>query len=398
MIIYLLICLVCIFRPGWILKLREGFSGLIDQGEPCRALQILKKMNQRGLWSILIILFLTLICYRGTSVPDFSNYETAYSRMKLGIPYSYLGTGWYLLMNSGFTLGLTYAQVKAGIALISMLLVNSTLRHYCRSFRGRMFFWGICMIFPILLDLTQIRFYLAAALVIFALRFLERWSFKNLISYLLFVAAASFIHSSSLIYLSFTAVYLFYRIPKICSVLCLGGALAAIVLKQQIVELAVNTIKSDRLERYFLSGTPVGKFGLVFMTLFCLVILIILWLVELKTKDRKNHSDQKIREIPAGSSFERPENRVLMMALGINSILLFVIPLCRLDANFYRLERIGWTIFIITAASVLYGKSPIRFFGSDRKLLRIAVFGMAAAANLYLITVFTFPVIAGYLL
>lgn len=395
MIIYLLICLVCIFRPGWILKLRAGFSGLIDQGEPCRALQILKKMNQRGLWSLLIILFLTLICYRGISVPDFSNYETAYSRMKLGIPYSYLGTGWYLLMNAGFTLGLTYAQVKAGIALISMLLVNSTLNHYCRSFRGRMFFWGICMIFPVLLDLTQIRFYLAAALVIFALRFLERWNFKNLLSYLLFVSAASFIHSSALIYLSFIAVYLFYLIPKTFGVLCLAGSLSLLLLKDQIIQIAVSLIKSDRLERYFLSGDPVGKLGLIFMTVFCAAILVLLWLGLKKTQANSENRPVSASVFPQVSS---RENQVLGLASGMNLILLFVIPLCRLDANFFRLERIGWIIFVITAASFLFGKNPIRIRGTFRKLLLLSVFVLAAAANLYLISVFTFPLVAGYLL
>lgn len=395
MVIYLLICLVCVFRPGWILKLRSGFSRLIDQGEPCRALRILKKMNQRGLWGILVILFLTLICYRGVSVPDFSNYETAYSIMKLGIPYSYLGTGWYLLMNAGFTLGLTYAQVKAGIALISMLLVNSTLNHFCRSFRGRMFFWGICMIFPVLLDLTQIRFYLAASLVIFALRFLERWSFKNMISYLLFVTAASFIHSSALIYLSFIAVYLFNLIPKTFGVLCAAGSLAVLVLKDQIIQIAVSLIKSDRLERYFLSGDPVGKLGLIFMTVFCTAILILLWL---GLKKAEENSENKLVSASALPQMNERESQVLRLALGINFILLFIVPLCRLDANFFRLERIGWIVFIITAASFLFGKNPIRIRGASRRMLLAAVFALAVAANLYLISVFTFPLVAGYLL
>lgn len=258
-----------------------------------------------------------------------------------------------------------------------------------------MFFWGICMIFPVLLDLTQIRFYLAAALVIFALRFLEKWSFKNLISYLLFVSAASFIHSSALIYLSFISVYLFYLIPKIFGVLCIAGSLTLLVLKNQIIQVAISLIKSDRLERYFLSGDPVGKLGLIFMTVFCAVILVLLWLGLKKTQANSENRSVSAAVLPSVSA---RENQVLRLALGMNLILLFVIPLCRLDANFFRLERIGWIIFVITAASFLFGKNPIRIRGSFRKLLLLSVFALAAAANLYLISVFTFPLVAGYLL
>lgn len=140
LIAYLLIIFILLFKTEWLLQINKKLEHLLDHAEPSQSVLFLKRINSEMIWEYVIIAFITLICFRAASVPDFANYAAAYNKMSLGIPYSYLGKGWYILMNIGFTFGFSYSLVKAIIAFGALLLVNSSVNFFCKSFKGRMFF------------------------------------------------------------------------------------------------------------------------------------------------------------------------------------------------------------------------------------------------------------------
>ncbi|WP_283650823.1 EpsG family protein [Ileibacterium valens] len=382
LIAYLLIIFILLFKTEWLLQINKKLEHLLDHAEPSQSVLFLKRINSEMIWEYVIIAFITLICFRAASVPDFANYAAAYNKMSLGIPYSYLGKGWYILMNIGFTFGFSYSLVKAIIAFGALLLVNSSVNFFCKSFKGRMFFWGIMLIFPILLDITQIRFFAGSALVIFGLRYLKSFSFKNITCYLGLVLIGTLVHSSILFYSLFILVYLYPFGQRIFTVCFLSISLIGMMFKDYLIGIASCFIQGDRLERYFTSGESIGTIGLfVVCTIVFSQLIILIWLQ--KYKKQINRSKQGLSNIN--------------LAYGICVISLIILPLCKLDSNFFRLERIGWLIFVMVCTSYLFNRNSL-VNHNGKKCLKWGVITLAICENLYLITLFTFQIIAGYLL
>ncbi|MEY8379570.1 EpsG family protein [Ileibacterium valens] len=382
--IYIIIIFILLFKTEWLLKISDWNNIVLRKAEPCRITSVLRKLNYQMIWEYVIIGFLVLVCFNGTRVPDFTNYAEAFRRMSLGIPYSYLGKGWYLLMNIGFTLGFDYQFVKALVAMIALLLINSSLNFYCKTFKGRMFFWGIFLIFPALLDITQIRFFAASSLVVYGFRYLKQYSLRNLTSYILIVAIGSLIHSSVIFYGLLAFVYLFPYFPKIYAGLLLTISFSGLLLKDYLILVASGVIESDRLERYFTSGDSMGIMGLIFAIAFIIVQLAILVLCLREYKLNSDKAPQFIQDLNLGS--------------GVATTLLVIVPLCRLDANFFRLERPGWLLFVMILSSLLFERRRTFLDKNRNVLLKWIIITMAFSANLYLISLFTFQIISGYLL
>ncbi len=394
---YALGALLLIFRGDWILRLKKHWQSLLDEAQDCRLICWLRGIPFLRLLDALIIAVLVLICLHGTDVPDFRNYQTAYSRMSLGIPYSYLGRGWYVLMNIGLTLGMSYAQVRAVLALFCLLALSSTADYYRSSDRGKLMFWGLYMIFPALLDFTQIRFFCAIAFVIYAFRWLDDFSIRNCFLYAFFTLLGALIHSSALLYLALLLVHLFRRFPKSMSAAVTGITLCAVLFREPLIHLGSALIRSDRLERYILQGSPIGSFGLLFTAAFSAGICLLL-LMQLRLLDREYPG--RIRRTPSRAPLSEIRIRKgLYTALGVNVLLCGVIALSRLDANFFRLERPGWIFFIMISSSICSLSADKRFSRPKKTAdwLWAALLLLAVAANLYFISLFTFPLVLGYL-
>lgn len=384
MIFWILLAGISIFFPQLIERLIHDWKKLLDRAEPSRITGFLKNRSAESLYDLAMILFMTLICSAGTSVPDFANYANAYQQIGLGIPYSYLGTGWYWLMSFGQAFGMRYAQIKAIICFVSLLLIWSTLLFFRIGLKGRAFFWGTFMIFPALLDMTQIRFFAAAAIVIWGCRFLARFSFRNLVCYVLTCLLAALIHSSAAYYLLFTGIYLYRLWPKTISSLCVLGTLFGVFGKNLIITLAGLLIHSDRLDRYFLNGGGMGKGGMLFIACIFALILAVSLICTHLYQDR--------------TSLGCRQKHLFSLVSGSAWILTFTLALAGLDANFIRIQRPGWILFLMMAAlCVQHGYDCLRA-GRFRISLKTIVLLMAVALNLYFITVFTFTIVSGFLL
>lgn len=230
------------------------------------------------------------------------------------------------------------------------------------------------LIFPILLDITQIRFFAGSALVIFGLRYLKSFSFKNITCYLGLVLIGTLVHSSILFYSLFILVYLYPFGQRIFTVCFLSISLIGMMFKDYLIGIASCFIQGDRLERYFTSGESIGTIGLfVVCTIVFSQLIILIWLQ--KYKKQINRSKQGLSNIN--------------LSYGICVISLIILPLCKLDSNFFRLERIGWLIFVMVCTSYLFNRNSL-VNHNGKKCLKWGVITLAICENLYLITLFTF--------
>ena len=127
-----------------------------------------------------------------------------------------------------------------------------------------------------------------------------------------------------------------------------------------------------------------GIMGLIFAIAFIIVQLAILVLCLREYKLNSDKAPQFIQDLNLGS--------------GVATTLLVIVPLCRLDANFFRLERPGWLLFVMILSSLLFERRRTFLDKNRNVLLKWIIITMAFSANLYLISLFTFQIISGYLL
>jgi hypothetical protein len=97
-------------------------------------------------------------------------------------------------------IGLTYRFFRTLIAFIGLLLIQKTAFEYTRKFS---LVFLLYFIYPFMLDVIQIRNFLAASIVIYSMTFLVQNSKKGDVYYVIGIALATSIHYMSLFFIPF---------------------------------------------------------------------------------------------------------------------------------------------------------------------------------------------------
>ena len=330
-----------------------------------------------------IIAFIATISYLGKDVADFENYETAYNYISMGNYYKDLGVGWYYLCTIGAKLGLGYLQFKTLIIIVSMLLVNSTIKYFTKDCKYKSFIWSLYLIFPVLLDCVQIRFFLAEAIVLYALRFLFDSNKRGIIKYIILVLLAATVHSSVLLYL----IFLLYKIlgkyeSKYIIIMILLTAILSI-FKNEIINLLSLVINQERIQRYFYSNDTLGIKGIISYTF---IIFLFYYITNVIIK--------KCRE----NRLEEEKIHFFSFISKLNILISITIALSVFDPNFFRLQRIMWIIMYISIIRLLnYDIKNITIFNISMPVSIIAIF-FAIIGNLIFISLNNFNVVQSLLL
>lgn len=124
-------------------------------------------------YDALIIIFIIAISIFGKNVADFQNYKRAYTCIEEGRRYLDLGIGWYYLCKIGTIFRLSYIQFKVLITIISYVLINNSIKFFLKGKdEYKKLIWVFYLVFPLLLDLIQVRYLIAQAIVLYFFRFL----------------------------------------------------------------------------------------------------------------------------------------------------------------------------------------------------------------------------------
>ena len=184
-----------------------------------------------------------------TGHADYINYESYYDRVSSGIDVMAVEPGFLYLMKLSSTAGLNFIWFQALFSLLGFALIISTLKRYS-SLKVVLLFAYLC--YPFFLDITQMRQFMVSAIVVFAVRFLEKFSWKNLVLYVTCIALGTTIHISSLIYLVLLLSYisegkkLFGYSLVITAILFIGGSmLLSSDLYQAVLGLRENDISYE---------------------------------------------------------------------------------------------------------------------------------------------------------
>lgn len=183
---------------------------------------VLLRPRSKVLTAVMMALFVVMIAGTHDSY-DYNQYVIMYSRAASGLATTVSGT-WLLtkLMRLGALLGLDYDGFRLIITIIESLIIQSSLRKYCKN---TAYAWLLFILFPGWWLTTLFRHTIALTILIWSLRYLIEDKKYNTLKYLVCVIIAGMFHSAFWFFL--ILVLIKYYDEKI--ILC-AGAISTIVL------------------------------------------------------------------------------------------------------------------------------------------------------------------------
>lgn len=309
------------------------FIGLIILGV------LLPKIN---IVSLLIIIFLGWLSLISVNIADFSSYEGIYYLISSDRLYQ-TGYGWYLLNSIGRNLGLTYIQFKTVLVVISLILLLITIKYFLGQ--NLNYIWALYLLYPSLINITQIRFAFAMSLVLFGLIFLFQKKVWSTIVYAFIVLGAMTIHTATAYYLLFLLIPLIEKRERFFSRLLVILTFCLLPFKNLVRQL-VTLFANDRQISYFDNSNNFRS------TLIMVGVVIAFWLLS-------KYFDTTIKH---NSRASEKEKRISQFISNINLCMLFLLPILPLSIELARVQRISWIllymqlgIFLINREDPLFG-------------------------------------------
>ena len=326
------------------------FVGLILLG------LFLPKSNIVALLTIVFLGWLSLI---SINIADFSSYQGIYYAISKDQLYQ-TGYGWYFLNSIGRNLGLTYIQFKTILVIVSLILLFITIK--CFVGQNLNYIWALYLLYPSLINITQIRFAFAVSLVLVGLIFLFKKKLWSTIVYVLIVLMAISIHTGTSYYLLFLLIPIIEKKERLFSGILIIITICLLPFKnflRQIVRIFAN----DRQTSYFDNSSNLGAI------LVMIGVIIVFWLLS-------KYLDKNIKQNAKATKNEKDVSRFIS---NINLCMLFILPLIPLSVELARVQRISWillymqlALFLVTREDVILGRMRVnsKFLG-----LIIGLFG-----------------------
>ena len=311
-----------------------------------------KEKKYFWLWCALLFVF---IHNTSVSFADYDNYERYFMRVtsgEMGILYMGMPVGWYYLCLLFAQIGLSYRGMTTVLIILSFFLVHRFVKTIdCKE--GA--FWSLFILFPGLVQVVQLRFFLGSAIVFWTLGSLVRKEKWGLIRFLLGVFIAYFIHASCAIFLVFAFIILFDRFDtrkaifmSVCGTALLYLASAYI---PQVVALYIPSVK---YERYFESSisetTTTWAIRIALVWIICVAVGLFCY--------------RRLKKVGKGTNSQDLVDFNSIIAPNMMtciSLLCLTLPFLAFDMNFHRFLEVGYMVLFVLIARLW------RFGRFDRK-------------------------------
>lgn len=230
------------------------------------------------IYSIIVVLFFTLITYLGTKAPDYRLYKLAFDGVNSGAQFTQSGSGLIFdLVNRlcGTYFHMNFRVFKTAVIFFVFLIYFIFAHKFTKCLR---YFFALLLMYPGLLLVVQFRYAFATSLFLLSILFrIKSGKFNYLIS-LIFLLLASQIHSSMYFFVIIVFVdfvwkhWKFIWIHRLEIVIFL--ALTLVILKGPLIKLMSMFVSTLRAQRY-LVNVETGKAGLVIYILSFIVNYLI---------------------------------------------------------------------------------------------------------------------------
>lgn len=330
-------------------------------------------------WYIPVIFFLVYLTYRSTLIPDYANYNALYNFIANGNRDLDGAWGWYWVCYFASKLKLTYSGLRAIIMLVGCIMILLTFRYFKISNRYS-FVWSLFLLYPALLEIVQIRFFLAESIVFISFIFLSKDNIKGKVISILLIIAASQVHSSMYLFLLFV-IFMSYSnvIMKHTNTVIFFVLIVAFAARGLIAKIIAMFVNGQRQDRYVTNGQALGPFGIV-ATITTVVVFYLL-----------------MKEIVKRTSVNEIGTRhfALIKLTYILSIFSFIlIPLSTFDPNYFRLQRLMW-LSMFNVVAILINSNKSLYLMNQEFSPKFIITILTIIGNIAFICIFNFNILVG---
>ena len=170
---------------------------------------LLKNYNKSSFLMIVLFCLMVVIFGFNKGNADFENYKTMYESLSDNSSYIYnyyfknLDIGFRYIFLLFYTLNFSYESMLFTLSLVGLFFILNFIRKF--SINGHIALL-LYLIFPFILDIVQIRTFVAMIFSIYSIQYLVNSSRKSFIIYFMGIVVASLFHISSIVFLLFYIV------------------------------------------------------------------------------------------------------------------------------------------------------------------------------------------------
>lgn len=235
-----------------------------------------RKKNGQMITLSFVALFAVLWILMGFNLdnPDYMFYENLFYRVESGITTVSVEGGFLFLVKIAVGIGINYQIFLICYSAFGLILICSSIIKYTKK---PSFVLIAYFCYPFLLDLTQLRHFMAVAIFVFSIRYLKEYNAKNLIKYCALILIAA---SQQILALSFLVYLLVYmnnskraiRIAVVLTIFNLVGF--KYILKSSLVE-KIFSLRGKEVN--YVGGYSIGQvimYGMFFGVLLVLCYIL----------------------------------------------------------------------------------------------------------------------------
>jgi len=231
-------------------------------------------------------------------------------------------------------LGLNYRGMVVGMLYMNYYLMHITIK---RLKVNENLYFGMFLIFPALIQLVQLKFFTASCIVFVGYSYLVTSEHFPRVKYVAFIAIASLVHTSSVIFLLLLLVKTKKYDRKLFVLITVGLTFSIVVLLNPIVKLVSLYLDPRLVARYLTNSiTP--------SSLLWIALIFVVWLASylISTYLLSN----KNFRYTIGNR-DKCLNRIADYCGMSIEVLLLTLPFLLLDRNFHRFLELGYSVLFV---------------------------------------------------
>lgn len=280
--------------------------------------------------SFLICIYLTALTYFSINISDNISYTILYNNSVVnssGVA-AVTSNNWVKLCQWGLLHNLTYQQFKTILFCLCILSLFFVVKVWIGKYMSLIF--SLFVIYPVLLEIIQIRFFVAEMLCLIALVLLEKNKKWSIPAFVILLILGASIHNSVIIYAIFLLIPLVKKYKKKLIALIIIFDALSLALGSKLKLLITNFVTDKQV-----SYLDNGRNGISLILLIILISLLSLTCYIIG------------KSIVAQEKVNNRYKRTAEFLVDANICILLLISLLPLAFNFYRLLRISWVLFYI---------------------------------------------------
>lgn len=224
---------------------------------------------------------------------DYSNYELAYNSLFFEATEPVYLNVFHLF---GLWIGLPFRLFRFLWGAIGISLIATTVYKYSKN---PAFVLGMYLLYPFVVDVIQMRSFLASSIVIFSSRFIFKYQennrFKYIVFFLLCILLAMGIHYSSVMYVVLLPLFFYKRAKKYIFLLVVPLLIVLVILCIPLLRPIIETVIGVQKTDLWLAGRDNVTLNNFIKLLVTRGGFIILCVLSSKLKKANGYNDELIR-------------------------------------------------------------------------------------------------------